>query len=593
MQYLVVGLFGAIFRAPFWTQFLLAGLIAWGGFALQQQEQARIDARAALANQPPPEAIGLADVPKETRDARIAEVRVRGLFLTDHNTRLVQKRNGITTSEKLMYVLGDIDPATGKPVARAAMLIEPGEKDAFINWIIAHTSFEAGLDTPLVEIDGLILHPAQSTHAFKALSEQQAAVDKGFYFIDPFVEGRAAALAAKPGEALASAQWIYGAAGFVALIGLSKLMRSRGRTPRRTKGADATVSDAPDPAARSRLPDRVAVNSARSGDPVPVDRPEAPPVTIDPAPQPAARLVATRGPLGMSDAPDWLVRERVAAAFSQPGGATSGTAMAPVGGRAALGASDRLLSSEGAIRQVPTLFERLVQARGISMIALAVALFVLPMVSSPGNLATRASGIADPLWRALGLGGVDIGGTFSSTVSKDAPSGAAPARIAMPGRAAVAGESVRSAPSGDAVAAPMSADAPPQTADAVAAAVPVVPMATASGPAAPRVPGAGTSEVPAAVPQAMAAFPAGDAPHAASLVEVDAGSAPVAEGKRRAARGDPLSLVALGPLAVTGGIALALGLLGIGVHNARRRGKAPGVDPFDRFAERLRAGRVS
>lgn len=234
MHYLVA----LLFRGPFWVQLLIAAALVWGGVSLAQHDAARLAARTALIEATPPATVPVAKAETKGKTGEV-EVSVLAQVATDHNTQLVKRTNGLTTAKSLMYVLVDADAAEGNAVARAAILIKPGEQDAFVNWLIERSEGFGPLG-PVVRIDGLTASPSQSGQATEALKEQKLEKSPDFFFIEPFVEGRAATLAHLPAGTGGADLILYGFAALFGLIALKKFTR-------RGKAAKAAPSPAPAP----------------------------------------------------------------------------------------------------------------------------------------------------------------------------------------------------------------------------------------------------------------------------------------------------------------------------------------------------------
>ena len=73
----------------------------------------------------------IADFELKLEGRRFAEARVLAQIDVEATTLLVQKSKGMTTSEKLMYVLLDTDATPETRTARAVVVIDADEEDAF------------------------------------------------------------------------------------------------------------------------------------------------------------------------------------------------------------------------------------------------------------------------------------------------------------------------------------------------------------------------------------------------------------------------------------------------------------------------------
>lgn len=144
--------------------------------------------------------------------------------------------------EALLYLLMDPDAGERDKVVRAGIVLPPEKLDDFVAYAIANaTGF--GPQGPVVTGQGLKDWPAQSGHARSAIKEQGLTVAPGFFFIEPFLGRREAALArlqATPPDTT----WFYGMAAAFVLLGLFNVMRLvlRGRAPARRAGADPSLA---------------------------------------------------------------------------------------------------------------------------------------------------------------------------------------------------------------------------------------------------------------------------------------------------------------------------------------------------------------
>ncbi len=236
------------FRSPFWVHFALAAGIIWLGFGLYHLEVDRAAARAAMLQQEPPATIPITEFATDAPSNVPVELSVTAQLALDHNTRLVKKTKFITTSESLLYVLVDDAPGADISVAQAGIIIDPDDKDAFIAWITGNIS-SVGAAGPVVTVHGLRTAESHALHAYDAMEDQGMTRASGFIFIEPFIAGREAALAAVPANR-ASPMWPFAAgAGFFVLVGALKLRKwlKRLGLPKATPAVIASVVAATPP----------------------------------------------------------------------------------------------------------------------------------------------------------------------------------------------------------------------------------------------------------------------------------------------------------------------------------------------------------
>ncbi len=220
---LIIALF---FRTPFWVQFIAAAGLVWLGWTVQQQDVARAAARAELLQQAPPATIPITAFSSDAPSKTPVELSVTAQVALDHNTRLVRKTNFVKTGEDLFYVL--VDPTVGADInlALAGIIIDPDQLDAFTAWMMENAT-DFGAAGPIVTISGLRTSEGNASHAYDAMKNQGMTKSPDFFFIEPFIAGREATLAALPTETVQASWVLYGIAGLLALIGVKKLKSAR------------------------------------------------------------------------------------------------------------------------------------------------------------------------------------------------------------------------------------------------------------------------------------------------------------------------------------------------------------------------------
>jgi hypothetical protein len=219
-------LFILLLMLPWWGYLPLAGGAVWVGEQVYVRALQTEAAKAAALAEGPPAAVDLAafDLAEDRHGAN--EVNLRGWIDTTLNYELVKRSNGVTTSRRYMYALfGESDPA-GSKLVRAALVLTEKEKDAFVaeldRWAVDVNAqgyvFEInGFGSTSVTLGGL---------AFDAIAEQGLRRADDFVFIEPFFDGREAALAPHGVPAKQRKMFWLIAAG-IALFGLGKRMFAR------------------------------------------------------------------------------------------------------------------------------------------------------------------------------------------------------------------------------------------------------------------------------------------------------------------------------------------------------------------------------
>lgn len=190
-------LFILLLVLPWWAYFPLAGGVgylaemSYRGALAEQAEKA-----AALAEAPPP----VVDLSTLRRDADIHaadEVHVRGRIDTDRNYELIKRTNGVRTGTRFMYMMFGSQDVPGAQVVRAAMVLTKAQRDAFVDRIDDFMVAEIE-GRPVFDLNGFgELTGTYAALAYDAIGEQGLKRSDDFIFVEPFLEGRAAALAPK------------------------------------------------------------------------------------------------------------------------------------------------------------------------------------------------------------------------------------------------------------------------------------------------------------------------------------------------------------------------------------------------------------
>ncbi len=219
-------IFFLLLAAPFWLQFVFAGGLVYFGYTSQQSAQIKFAQRAELLQSTPPTTIAIGDFAAKYDHKAPREVSVTAQIALDHNTRLIRKTNFITTGEDILYVLVDPDAPEGETVVRGAIVLDPDQKDRFADWAMENMVTYGG-SGPVVTVNGLLDGGTQTSMVSDAFKEQGMTKGPNFFYIMPFLDGRAVGLAQKPNEAVNHAMPFYYCALFFAFLGLVKLVYKR------------------------------------------------------------------------------------------------------------------------------------------------------------------------------------------------------------------------------------------------------------------------------------------------------------------------------------------------------------------------------
>lgn len=231
----MVRLLVILFALPWWAFMPLSAGVGWlsvGAYnraLLAEAEQVEALTMAA------PEAVDLGVYDPESDLHKADEVHVTGWIDFDLNYELIKKTNGVTTGRRYMMVLFGAEDAKGRSPARAAMVMTKAQKEAFLERIETYIVDERA--------QGLVFgfngfahrSDAYSTLAVDALRDEGVSRADDFFYLEPFFDGRAAALSPK-GAPLSTLLFGMTIAVAVFLIGFAK--KVLGGKPER-RSADA------------------------------------------------------------------------------------------------------------------------------------------------------------------------------------------------------------------------------------------------------------------------------------------------------------------------------------------------------------------
>jgi hypothetical protein len=155
------------------------------------------------------------------------EVHVTAWINTDHNYQLTKTRKGTDTVRRMFVLFGPGDTPETK-IARGIVVLHPDEVDAFLAQVLTGADL-SDPRLPFVLLGRRASAPDLPDMVQDAFQERGLTKDADFLVIDPYLEGRAAALAPDP-EAPMRAATLFGGFGAVfALFALGKLLAGRQR----------------------------------------------------------------------------------------------------------------------------------------------------------------------------------------------------------------------------------------------------------------------------------------------------------------------------------------------------------------------------
>lgn len=242
-------LFVLFFLLPWWAYIPASAGVLWLGERVYEQALETEAEKVAALEQGLPEAVDLGAFDR-TNDRHAAnEVNVYGWFDPELNYELVKRRNGVPTDTRYLYMMfGTADPKGAREV-RAALMLTKKERERFIDTIDEYLVGLTDSGEFLYAFNGFGDTSATlGDMASDAFKEQGLAKSADFIFIEPFFEGREAALAPH-GVPEKSRQigWLIAAA--VALIGVVKRVMVVRARPNRDEADALAAAQAPEPSA--------------------------------------------------------------------------------------------------------------------------------------------------------------------------------------------------------------------------------------------------------------------------------------------------------------------------------------------------------
>lgn len=278
------------FLLPWWAYIPASIGVVWlGEQAYEKALEAEADKAAAL-DAPMPEAVdlGVFDSDRDIHAAR--EVRVVGLIDHDLDYELVESTNGVPTTTRYLYMMFGADEF-GSTEVRAALMLDKREEARFVEGKADEWAVDATADYWVYDVNGFATRTTTLDNmADEAIAEQGLTKAEDFVYIEPFFDGREAALTPH-GVPDQTRQIFWLIAAAMALTGVVKRVLSVRARPAGgaldetdlTGGETYAVDPVPAPAAAAfTVPQgvsddtplgRLARRSARPAAPAPVEAP--------------------------------------------------------------------------------------------------------------------------------------------------------------------------------------------------------------------------------------------------------------------------------------------------------------------------------
>ncbi len=229
-----------LLRAPFWVFFLLAGGAGFLTYLGVQGALEREADRAIAATQPAPQVVEITQFDRKTDMGLLNEVHLRTWIDYEHNYHLTKERKGVDT-ERYMFVLfgeGDDDTST---VARGVMMLTEAESEIFFDRSddFVHDYTENG---EVFHFNGTgSLRPELNDMVKDAFEAEGLTRAPNFVVVDPFWNGRAAAMAPRENAVMNILSFGLGLTVLLAAIGVFKRIRTSA-TRRRATGQQPTTA---------------------------------------------------------------------------------------------------------------------------------------------------------------------------------------------------------------------------------------------------------------------------------------------------------------------------------------------------------------
>lgn len=235
-------------------------LIAAGLFWAAQDTHRRVTAyeaekaQALQAGAPAPVALDQF----AAADVHLAEeVHVAAWINTEHNYELTKQRKGTDTVRRMFVLFGPGDAADSR-VARGIVLLRPDEVDGFVTQLMGRITDPLDPRLPF-HLNGRVdPSPELSDMVRDAFEERGLLRAAEFVVIEPYLDGREAALAADPEAPMRGAVIFGGLGGLAALAALGRALGGRARQKRRAALARADLDRAVLMAAAVPAPGAVA-----------------------------------------------------------------------------------------------------------------------------------------------------------------------------------------------------------------------------------------------------------------------------------------------------------------------------------------------
>lgn len=252
----MISLFTSLFRMPIWMLLLFAAGLGWLGFETRQSMRQEATEQAELLARPQPPAVAISTFDPAPAGRAVVEAHVTARWAPEYNTKLftTQKDGHDTPDGTLLVVLNESATADTARQVAAVIVARPKDHDRLIEWMTTHID-DLVLPHPLIRLEGVVGDAAETRHVESVLKKHGLTRAPEFFYLDPYLDGRAAALTPDPDKA-ESAPWPFWGVGLAltTLAGLRFALRGKTQAPPRPAPipAAARLTKPTDPATRKR-----------------------------------------------------------------------------------------------------------------------------------------------------------------------------------------------------------------------------------------------------------------------------------------------------------------------------------------------------
>jgi hypothetical protein len=231
--------------APFWTHFLFALGCIYLGFTTEQRRHEVFDARAEVLQQAQPQVIPVQEFRSAAPSHIPVEVHISAQSGFGDGIKLTKTKSGRTVTDATLILIYSEDAGVADRMVRAAIIV-PKDRDAQYRAMatqMVEDAFVRGAPGVL-HFEGLRAFPSERSLATKAMDKYSLKTAPHFFYIDPFLDGRAAGLDFAQGDRFVPSMLSYSPAAMFFFIGIAKFFWRRrfGAKPPRVRGTSQEAS---------------------------------------------------------------------------------------------------------------------------------------------------------------------------------------------------------------------------------------------------------------------------------------------------------------------------------------------------------------